>query len=149
MSYEGAIVARSRRPRLSAAELEIMAMLWDYGPLSLAGAHQHFADYGRAIGYTTVQTRLNRLVEKRVVQRSKDRPTLYRAAVAPEQVGAGHLDLLLEKVSRGNVVPLVAHLVSGRSLSAAEIKELKALIAAAERRADASRGQEVSGRRST
>ncbi|HVC99490.1 MAG TPA: BlaI/MecI/CopY family transcriptional regulator [Pirellulales bacterium] len=143
-------MARNQRMRLSAAELEIMAMLWDCGPLSLAGAHQRFAAYGRAIGYTTVQTRLNRLVDKRVVHRSKDRPCVYRATAAPEQIGAGHLDLLLERVSRGNVVPLVAHLVSGRSLSATELKELKALIAAAERRADeASPNQKAVGQRST
>jgi BlaI family penicillinase repressor len=149
MSYEGAIVANNQRLRLSAAELEIMAMLWDCGPLSLADAHERFAAYGQAIGYTTVQTRLNRLVEKRVVERSKDRPSVYRATVAPEQIGAGYLDMLLDKVSRGNVVPLVAHLVSGRSLSATEIGELKAVIAAAESRvAKASSSEKTASRRS-
>jgi BlaI family transcriptional regulator, penicillinase repressor len=128
-------VAKRQRLRLSAAELEIMAMLWECGPLSLAEAHEHFTAYRRAIGYTTVQTRLNRLVEKRVVERSKDRPSVYRARVAPEQIGAGYLDMLLDKVSRGNVVPLVAHLISGRSLNATEIAELKALVAASESRA--------------
>jgi predicted transcriptional regulator len=88
---------------------------------------------GRAIGYTTVQTRLNRLAVKGVVTRTPERPARYAAAVAPEEVSARHLDLLLERVSDGNVVPLVAHLVRDRRLSPAEIEELKQLIAEAER----------------
>ena len=63
---------------------------------------------------------------------SSDRPARYSAAVAPEDVSARHLDLLLERVSDGSVVPLVAHLVRDRRLSVQEISELKKLIAAAE-----------------
>jgi BlaI family penicillinase repressor len=117
-------------PRLSAGELEIVQMLWRQGPVTLSEAQNGF---GRAIGYTTVQTRLNRLVEKGVVHRSADRPARYTAAVGPEEVSAGHLDLLLERVSSGNIVPLVAHLVQDRALSSGEIAELKQLIAQAER----------------
>ena len=80
-----------------------------------------------------MQTRLNRLVEKGVVTRSIERPARYAAAVAPEEVSARHLDLLLERVSGGNIVPLVAHLVRDRALSSADIAELKQLIQEADR----------------
>jgi predicted transcriptional regulator len=118
------------RPRLSAGEMEILQMLWRQGPVALSEAQ---AGLGRAIGYTTVQTRLNRLVDKGVVTRTADRPARYAAALAPEEVSAGHLDLLMERVSGGSVVPLVAHLVRDRALSSADIAELKQLIAQAER----------------
>ncbi len=117
-------------PRLSAGEMEILQMLWRHGPVALSEAQ---AGFDRAIGYTTVQTRLNRLVEKGVVTRTAERPARYAAAVAPADVSARHLDLLLERVSDGSIVPLVAHLVRDRSLSAVEIAELKQLIADAER----------------
>src|SRR4051812_47304349 len=120
----------AKPPRLSAGELEILQMLWRRGPLSLSEAH---AALGRDIGYTTVQTRLNRLADKGVVARSDERPAHYEAAVAPEDVSRRHLDLLLERVSEGRVVPLVAHLVRDRRLSRKEILELKSLIAEAER----------------
>jgi BlaI family penicillinase repressor len=120
---------RRKHPRLSAGELEIVQILWRAGPATLSEAH---AAMDRPIGYTTVQTRLNRLVEKGVVSRTAERPARYAAAVAPEDVSARHLDLLLERVSDGSVVPLVAHLVRDRHLSAAEIAEIKQLIAAAE-----------------
>jgi predicted transcriptional regulator len=106
--------------------MEIVQMLWRAGAVTLSEAH---AAVDRPIGYTTVQTRLNRLVEKGVVTRSVDRPARYAAAVAPEDVSARHFDLLLERISDGNVVPLVAHLVRDRTLSPDEIAELKQLIA--------------------
>jgi BlaI family transcriptional regulator, penicillinase repressor len=121
---------RGKSPRLSAGEMEILQVLWRNGSVALCEAQTAL---GRAIGYTTMQTRLNRLVEKGVVTRSTDRPARYVAAVGPDEVSARHLDLLLERVSEGSVVPLVAHLVRDRNLTPAEITELKQLIAAAER----------------
>jgi len=123
---------KPKTPRFSTGELEIMSMLWARGPVTLAEAHRSFGQFGRAVGYTTMQTRLNRLVDKGTVRRSRQRPARYEAAVDPEEVGARLIDVLLDKVSPGSVVPLVAHLISGRPLSVEEIRELKRLIAEAE-----------------
>lgn len=120
---------KKKPPRVSAGEMEILQLLWRTGAATLSEAH---AALGRPIGYTTMQTRLNRLVEKRILSRTADRPARYAAAVAAEDVSARHLDLLLERVSDGNIVPLVAHLVRDRVLSPAEIAELKELISQAE-----------------
>jgi predicted transcriptional regulator len=130
------MVNKRKPPRLSPGEMEILQLLWRQGPVSLSEAH---AGLGRAIGYTTMQTRLNRLVDKRIVTRTAERPARYAAAVDPEEVSARHLDLLLERVSQGSVVPLVAHLVRDRALSTAEIDELKGLIAEAERQGRSTR----------
>lgn len=120
-----------RTPRLSAGEIELLQVLWREGGATLIEAQRGL---NRPIGYTTVQTRLNRLAAKGLAQRSKDRPAIYRAAIAPEAVSAGDLDTLVDRVSGGQVVPLVAHLVRDRRLSAAEIDELRQLIDAAARR---------------
>ena len=105
-------------------------MLWRSGEVTLSEAQRALA---RPMGYTTVQTRLNRLVAKGAVARSKDRPARYRAIVGPEDVSARYFDLLLERVSDGSVVPLVAHLMRRGRLSPAEIAQLKRLIAESER----------------
>ncbi len=124
-------MARKRTaPRLAAGEIEILQMLWRKGGVTILEAQQAL---DRPVGYTTVQTRLNRLVAKGVVTRTKTRPAKYQAAVAPEDVSARHLDLLVERVSGGSVVPLVAHLVKDRDLSPEEIDQLKRLIDDAER----------------
>jgi BlaI family penicillinase repressor len=126
-------MSKHRQARPSARELEILAMLWDRGPLTLAEAHQCFEHFGQRVGYTTLQTRLNRLVEKKLLIKDKGRPAKYRAAVTSDDVGAHHLDLLLDKLRGDSVVPLVAHLISGRRLKPDEIRELKQLIAQAEK----------------
>jgi BlaI family penicillinase repressor len=115
-------------PQLSAAEMEIMDVLWEHGPVTLAEAHRALAAK-RPLGYSTVQTRLNRLVAKGVVSRTSLRPAKYEAIVPLNAVGARHIDVLLEKVRGFRVVPLVAHLIRERKLSLEEVAELKRLIA--------------------
>ena len=85
--------------KLSTGEMEIMSVLWEHGPLTLSEAHEKL---GRPIGYTTVQTRLNRLVEKGIATRSKERPAKYEAAVSPEDVSANHLNVLVDRVTGGS-----------------------------------------------
>lgn len=127
------MASQKKRLRPAPGELEIMAMLWREGPLTLAEAHQRFAEYGRPVSYPTMQTRLNRLAAKGMVQRSNDRPALYVAAISVEKVGAEHLDRWLLTTRQETVVPLVAHLISERPLSEREIVELKQLLDEAER----------------
>jgi predicted transcriptional regulator len=111
--------------RLSAGELEILQVLWRDGPVTISEARRGLR---RRIGYTTVQTRLNRLAEKGAIARAAERPAKYRAVIAPEEVSTGYLKLLLERVSGGSIVPLVAHLMKNRKLSAEEIAALKKLV---------------------
>ncbi len=125
----GGTSKKRKPPRLAPGEMEILQMLWREGPVTISEAQRAL---DRPVGYTTVQTRLNRLAAKGFVTRSKDRPAKYRAAVAPEEVSAGHLDLLLERVSGGSIVPLVAHLMKGRQLGPEEIAQLKRLVAESE-----------------
>ena len=127
------MVKKSRLPRISAGEMEILSMLWEHGRLTLPEAHEHFGRFGRAAAYTTIQTRLNRLCDKGVVRRSAERPAHYEAAVKPEEVSARQIDMLMSKVTRGRVLPLVSHLISGAALNRDEIDEIKRLIAEAER----------------
>jgi BlaI family penicillinase repressor len=127
-------MARKPKPvRLSPGELELMSMLWEEGPLTVAEAHEKFGRYGKPIGYPTMQTRLNRLVEKGHVARGDRRPARYEAAITSQQVSAGHFRQLLDAVGRHKLVPLVGHLIAERSLTAAEIEDLKRLLAEAEK----------------
>jgi BlaI family penicillinase repressor len=133
---------KQQGPRLSAGELQILDVLWRDAGLTLSQAHQALAKaQGRAVGYTTVQTRLNRLVKKGIVKRSADRPTRYEAAIAREQVSGADLDLLVQRVS-GGVLPLVAHLVQSRRLTQSEVDELRQLIDEAEARCKKERPHE-------
>ncbi len=114
-------------------ELELLNLLWEHGRMSLSEVHERI---GRDVGYTTVQTRLNRLVDKGWVERAKvgKQPTQYSAAIEPAAVRESQLDHFVERVVQGSVVPLVAHLVQGATLTPEELSDLKRLIRSAERR---------------
>lgn len=121
---------RRQEHRLAAGELELLEILWRKTAATLAEAHEALP---RKIGYTTVQTRLNRLVEKGLVQRIGLHPAKYEPIIQPADVSRGDLDVLVQRVTGGQVVPLVAHLVKDRRLSPEEIRELKQLIDDAEK----------------
>jgi predicted transcriptional regulator len=123
---------KHKTPHLSTGEMEIMAMLWREGPLTLAQAHQAFGRYGRPVGYPTMQTRLNRLADKGWLGRTSERPAQYEAAVSVAEVSAAHLERLPQPIRRSHVVPLVAHLIAERPLTAEEIHELRRLLEKAE-----------------
>jgi predicted transcriptional regulator len=122
---------RRRELRLAAGEIEILEVLWHAKSATISETHESFS---RKVGYTTVQTRLNRLVEKGLVKKAGSHPASYQAVIQPEDVSRDDLKNLVDRVTGGRVVPLVAHLVKDRKLSADEIRELKQLINEAEKR---------------
>ena len=76
-------MAKKTIPRLSSGEMNIVRMLWERQPVSLSEAHQAMQERGEQVGYTTIQTRLERLVQKGIVAKTGKRPARYRARVSP------------------------------------------------------------------
>lgn len=114
--------------KLSPGELEIMEILWSEGGLSLSQAHRLFLRNKRKIGYTTVQTRLNRLVDKGLVERDDEPyPAVYRPLLQRERISGRYFDLL-EELCGGNLVPLVLHLSRKRRFSPEELDALKTVL---------------------
>ncbi len=124
-------MTRPRPPaRIATGEMSILRMLWESGEATLSEAHRALSARGQDLGYTTVQTRLERLVQKGVVAKGRSRPAKYRAVVSPDEVSGPVLGLLIERVS--GPVPLVAQLLQDPSLTAEDLEELKRLVAEAE-----------------
>jgi predicted transcriptional regulator len=121
--------------RLTRGDLQILQMLWREGRVTIAGAHQAL---GESIGYSTVQTRLNRLVSKGLVRKTKETPARYEAAIQPADVVESELRTLVQDVS-GGVVPLVAQLFREHQPSAKELNEIRQLLREAETRLEQKR----------
>ena len=123
---------KSERRSPSPGDLELLSLLWEHGAMSISDVHERLPHSG----YTTIQTRLNRLAEKGLARKYKSgrQPTKYEAAVPRESITAPQLDTLVEQVAGGSVVPLVAHLVNDKSITPDDLKEIKQLIRQAEQR---------------
>ena len=124
-TLEDEMAKKKRSARLSAGELRLMGVLWERGPMSLAEAYQ--SQPGQ-LGYTTIQTQLNRLVDKGVASRTKVRPMKYRALVNPREAGSVLLQLLIDTVGGGSIIPLVSQLLHHEALSKEDARQLKQLI---------------------
>ncbi len=108
--------------RLLASELEILDVLWQHGPSSIVEVQRQL---GSDASYTTVQTRLNRMVAKDLLARSDERPARYSAAISRKSASATDLNFLVQRVAQGHIIPLVAQLIQSHALSPDEYTELR------------------------
>lgn len=119
----------SRQFELGTAELEVLKVLWDFGPCTVRQVMNHLHDQQRRVAYTTVLTFLSRLEQKDYVASDKsDLAYVYRATIEREDVTQSRLRSLVEQLYDGAAGALVLHLVQNERLSKAELDELRQLI---------------------
>ncbi|MCO6436698.1 MAG: BlaI/MecI/CopY family transcriptional regulator [Phycisphaerae bacterium] len=119
----------ARPLELGDAELEILKVLWDEGPGTVRDVLMHLQKRKRRPAYTTVQTLLTRLENKRFVTSNKTGLAfVYRPRVSREQVTRARLNTLVNQLFNGEAGPLVLQLVKSEKLTPKEIGELHRLI---------------------
>jgi len=107
-------------------ELDVMAILWDLGSATVTEVRDRI-DYDLA--YTTVLTVLRTLEGKGYVgHREEGKAHRYVPLVARNAAGQSALRRLTEKVFAGSPELLLTQLVSGRRLSAEELKRMRQLL---------------------
>ena len=107
--------------------MEILDILWTSGDLTLRETQEAFERRGRKISYSTVQTRLERMVNKGLLERSKDYGGKYSPALERDQVSGKYFDLI-ETLCRGNIAPLMVHLAGKRRLEPEEVAALRQIL---------------------
>jgi BlaI family penicillinase repressor len=113
--------------RISAAEHEVMEVLWRESPLSANEVAERVA--ARRWSIRTVKTLLSRLVAKgALIHEAEGRRYLYRPAVARDDYVAAESRRLLDRLFGGRLTPLVAHLAERDDLSPEDIAEIEALL---------------------
>ena len=109
--------------RLSAMERRIMEILWTKSPLTIRQIQEAFA--GRTLpAYTTIQTMVYRLEEKKALRRVSKisnahvfEPMLSRAAA-----GRRLIDELLTLFG-GSIQPVIAHLIEDGKFTMEDVKQ--------------------------
>lgn len=112
---------------ISPAEMELLKILWDFqgGTISQV-LKEHTQRSGNQLAYGTMQTKLNRLVDKGVAKRVGT-PGIYRAILKPDDVSGPYYETI-EKFCGGSLVPLLSHLVQTRSFEKEEIELLEQIV---------------------
>jgi predicted transcriptional regulator len=121
-------MARRRLPALGAQELAIMKVVWRLGDVSVREVYETLRER-RPVAYTTVMTMMNTVEAKGYLKKTLDgRAYRYRPAVPESRVVTAMVREFVERVFDGSAGPLLAHLVSGATLSEKEREELRRLI---------------------
>jgi BlaI family transcriptional regulator, penicillinase repressor len=113
-------------PLPSAAELDILAVLWRLGPSTVREVHEALA---KDSGYTTTLKQMQLMTEKGLVVRSERfRSHVYEAGVPKEQTQAQMAADLLTRAFEGSAKNLVLGALSGQRTSAKELDEIRRIL---------------------
>jgi predicted transcriptional regulator len=104
-------------------ELDIMAVLWQHGPSTVAEVRARLED---TVSHNTVATMLTILENKGYVDHVEEgRAFRYRPLVAREDAGRSAFTRLVDTVFGGSAEALLTHFVRDRRLTAAELQRIR------------------------
>lgn len=107
-------------------ELDVMAVLWEHGPSTVAEVREHLED---SLAYTTVLTVLRTLEAKGYVSHEEEgKAHRFMPLVARERAGKTALGQVLDKIFGGSRELLLANLVRERGIDAAELRRLRKVL---------------------
>jgi BlaI family transcriptional regulator, penicillinase repressor len=114
--------------KISAAELEVLSILWEQPGIAATDVHTALAN-NKDWTSRTVKTLLARLVEKGAAMTQEDgRRYLYFPAIDEEAYKAKAAGQFIDRVFSGRAAPLVAYLADSRGLTPQDIEELEKLL---------------------
>ena len=112
--------------RFTARELDVMAVLWERGPSTVAEVRGRLDD---ELAYNTVLTVLRILEEKGFVTHEEEgRAHRYLPLVERAQAGESALRRITRKLFSGSPELLLTRLVEGEDLSEDEVRRMRDLL---------------------
>ena len=122
----------SRRPRLTAPQVEILRVLWTRSEATVIDIQQALRAE-RPLAATTIATLLSRL-EKRglVTYRTEGRQYVYRALLQEQDAQQHALVEVTQGFFAGDVATMVSQLLSSHELRPGDLARVRALIDAKE-----------------
>jgi BlaI family penicillinase repressor len=107
-------------------ELDIMAVLWDHGPATVAEVRSRLSD---PLSHNTVATMLTILENKGHVDHVEEgRAFRYCPLVGREEAGRSAFSRLVDTMFAGSAEALVSHFVRDRRLTKAELERIRSVL---------------------
>ena len=116
-------------PKLTRLELQVMQALWDHsGACSIREVQESFPARRRP-AYTTVQTLIYRLEEKKAVRRTRKigNAHLFEPMISRDHAHRRLIDDLLS-VFGGRSLPVLSHLIESGNLTLEDVKEAEEML---------------------
>ena len=121
-------MTNSRLPKPTDSELEILQLLWEYGPSPVRFVNEKLNER-REVGYTTTLKLMQIMVDKNLATRNTDSRTHVYAANVNETDTQRHLlRNFVDATFRGSAMKMVMQALGDHTSSPEELDEIKALI---------------------
>lgn len=118
----------TKTPRPTEAELAILRVLWQHGPLSVREI-QRVMNESKATGYTTVLKLLQIMTQKGLVERDESvRPQIYRPRFSEQHTQRQLLRDLLTRAFGGSVRTLVMQALTAQRSTPEELEAIDKLL---------------------
>ncbi len=122
------MTAASATSRPTKAELAILHVLWQRGPLSVRDVQTVLSE-SKETGYTTVLKTMQIMADKGLVERDDTvRPQIYRARHTQDRTQKDLLNDLIARAYGGSVKALVLHAIGTRKPSAQDLEAIERLL---------------------
>lgn len=116
-------------PKLTRLELQVMQALWDRGAACSIREVQESFPARKRPAYTTVQTLIYRLEEKKAVRRTRKvgNAHLFEPVVSRDHAHRRLIDDLLA-IFGGRSLPVLSHLIESGNLTLEDVKEAEEML---------------------
>ncbi len=115
-------------PKPTAAETEILTVLWEHGPATVRAVHE-VIETRRPTGYTTVLKLLQIMAGKGLVLRDeRERTHVYRVAQPREAVQGELVGDLIDRAFDGSATELVMRALATSRPSKDELERIRGLL---------------------
>jgi BlaI family transcriptional regulator, penicillinase repressor len=126
-------MTRQRSYRLGDLQLQIMKVLWEGEPATVAEVQGKLQ--GEPLAYTTVATMLRKMEDRQLVaHRQEGRRFVYEPLASADAVTRSMAGDLVDRLFAGSLADAVSHLLETREVSRRELARLEQLIEQHKRR---------------
>ena len=118
----------NQAPKPTDAELEILQILWQYGPTTVRFVNEQL-NQKKEVGYTTTLKLMQIMAEKGIVKRNEEnRSHVYEAQVSEEATQKHLLDKFLDVAFRGSASKMVMQALGNHKASKEELEQIRELL---------------------
>ena len=111
------------------SELEILQVLWQYGPSTVRFVNDQLNEQKREVNYMSTQKLMLIMLDKGFVTKDASQMThVYKAAVEEGKTKGYLLDRVVDNLFNGSASSLMMQLLGNKKMSPEEMEEFKELI---------------------
>jgi len=111
------------------SELEILQLLWQYGPSTVRFVNDRLNEQKRAVQYTSTLKLMQIMAEKKMLKRDEtNMKHIYIAAMEEQKTKGLLLDRFVDSMFNGSASSLMMQLLGNKKTSKKELQEIKDLL---------------------